>query len=221
MSYQIGQIRKNQINSFLEQNPYRFDFIDNVTSIITFKDPCIFLSGANILSSLKSYYLKFRVKQLPGAVQKIKLKLTSDNVSINYSQNIKIITVDQGIDYLVYEILFTPNFNYNQIIFELERTDIDFQGSSRRLDIEILNLSIVKNIIEENLKNMYSGLESLIKIGLQGPPGLLFTINGEEIRIGRTEIYELYHKDIIITYLGFVIEDVGSEDNNFILDFKY
>jgi hypothetical protein len=46
----------------------------------------------------------------------------------------------------------------------------------------------------------------------------MFTINGEEMIIGRTGIYELYHPDILINYLGFV---TYSDDDFFIVDYQY
>jgi hypothetical protein len=61
-------------------------------------------------------------------------------------------------------------------------------------------------------------------MGIQGPTGLLFSMNGEEIRIGKSGIYEV--QDFPIENLGFVIKDtspVPYQDGKdfFIMDFQY
>ena len=61
-------------------------------------------------------------------------------------------------------------------------------------------------------------------MGLQGPPGLLFSMNGEEIRIGKSGIYEV--EGININQLSFVIKNnspIPYADNldYFIMDFQY
>jgi len=48
----------------------------------------------------------------------------------------------------------------------------------------------------------------LQKIGIQGQPGLMLNINGEEIRVGRTGIYEMLD-DLEITFLGVASTDYG------------
>lgn len=219
MSYNIGQLRKNEINSYLSGLTYRQGLIDSINTIIVFKDPCLFLSGSNIVTPQYSYYLKFKVKQSPSYEQDFTVKLNNDDVLSQREQSIKNFSVARGNSYTTFEFVFSPNSTYNSIIFELKRLDIDFTGRSRVMDVQIENFSIVTNIINSYLTPKYEGLNNkLIKIGLQSEPGLLFALNGEEIRVGRSGFYELFHKEIIISYLGFVIED-GSNDF-FILDFK-
>jgi hypothetical protein len=52
----------------------------------------------------------------------------------------------------------------------------------------------------------------------------MMSINGEQIKIGKTGIYELNDINIKITYLGFALKEnalnVDGYDN-FILDFEY
>lgn len=84
------------------------------------------------------------------------------------------------------------------------------------------NIYLITNIID-TLASTY-GLTELIRIGVQGPTGLMMSINGEQIRIGKTGIYELNDINIKITYLGFALkENVLNVDgyDNFILDFEY
>lgn len=230
MSYNIGQLRRNQINSYSTALSYRQDLIRNENSIIDFYDQCMYLSGANIVSSIYSYYLKFEVTQLPEVIQEFSIKLQSDEVTVDNIQNIRSFVVKQGLETTTFELIFTPNSNYNQIVFELKRMALDFytdneDGTSGRImKIKILQFDRVINVISSYLAKNFPGMTSLKKIGIQGPPGLLFCIDGEEIRIGRSGIYELYNEDITISNIGFIIKDsLFTQDGKdfFIMDFKY
>lgn len=230
MAYQIGQLRRNQIDSYSTALSYRQDLIRNENNIIDFYDQCMYLSGANVVSSIYSYYLKFEVTQLPEVIQEFSIKLQSDEVTIDNIQNIRSFVVKQGIDKTTFELIFTPNSNYNQIVFELKRLALDFytnngDGTSGRImKIKILQFDRIINVISSYLAKNYPGMTSLKKIGIQGPPGLLFCIDGEEIRIGRSGIYELYNEDINISHMGFIIKDsLFTQDGKdfFIMDFKY
>ena len=230
MSYQIGQLRRNQISSYSTALSYQQGLIKNENSIIDFYDQCMYLSGANIVSSIYSYYLKFEVTHLPEVTQEFSIKLQSDEVTVDNIQNISSFVVKQGVGTTTFELIFTPNSNYNQIVFELKRLALDFytdnsDGTSGRImKIKILQFDRVINVISSYLAKNYAGMTTLKKIGIQGPPGLLFCIDGEEIRIGRSGIYELYNEDINISYIGFIIKDsLFTQDGKdfFIMDFKY
>lgn len=230
MSYQIGQLRRGQIDSYTTKLDYRLGLLRNENSIIDFYDQCMFLSGTNVVSALFSYYLKFTVRQLPDSPQEFTIKLQSDDVAIDNVQTVRKFTVKQGVETSTFELIFNPNSNYNQIVFELKRLASDFSlynddgTNGRIMDITISNFEKVNNVISDFLAQKYSGLSKLKKIGIQGPPGLLFCIDGEEIRVGRNGIYELYNENINISYLGFVIKDALYTQNGqdyFIMDFKY
>lgn len=230
MAYQIGQLRRNQINSYSTALSYRQGLIRNENSIIDFYDQCMYLSGANIVSSIYSYYLKFEVTQLPEVTQEFSIRLQSDEVTVDNIQNIRSFVVKQGLGTTTFELIFTPNSNYNQIVFELKRLALDFytdngDGTSGRImKIKILQFDRVTNVITSYLAKNYPGMTSLKKIGIQAPPGLLFCIDGEEIRVGRSGVYELYNEDINISYIGFIIKDsLFTQDGKdfFIMDFKY
>ena len=230
MSYNIGQLRRNQISSYSTALSYRQDLIRNENSIIDFYDQCMYLSGANVVSSIYSYYLKFEVTQLPEVTQEFSIRLQSDEVTVDNIQNIRSFVVKRGLGTTTFELIFTPNSNYNQIVFELKRLALDFyidNGDGTRgkiMKIKILQFDRVINVISSYLAKNYPGMTSLKKIGIQGPPGLLFCIDGEEIRIGRSGIYELYNEDIAISYMGFIIKDsLFTQDGKdfFIMDFKY
>lgn len=125
--------------------------------------------------------------------------------------------------------MFTPNSTYNLIVFVLARTTEDYNITEdsqygRIMDITVNknNIYLITNIIN-TLASTYE-LTRLTRIGVQGPTGLMMSINGEQIKIGKTGIYELNDVNIKITYLGFVLkENVLNVDgyDNFILDFEY
>ena len=213
MSYKIGQMRRNQYSSYSNSLDYRLDLILNEDSTIDFYDQCMYLYNENIISPKYGYYLKFKVAQLTDSVQDFVIKLRTDEKTIDNVQEIRTLSVKQGTDETVFELVFSPNENYNQIIFELKRLSLDFHTenednkSGRIMKITILAFERISNVISDYLSKHYSGLASLKKIGIQGPPGLMFILDGEEIKIGKSGVYELYNDNIDISYIGFIIKD--------------
>lgn len=160
-----------------------------------------------------------------NSVQNFSLQLQNSNDS----QTIEDYTVPAGTGYTTFDIVFTPNAIYNLIVFVLSRTTEDYNiiensQYGRIMDITVNenNIYLMTNIID-TLASTY-GLTELIRIGVQGPTGLMMSINGEQIKVGKTGIYELNDVNIKITYLGFALkENVLNVDgyDNFILDFEY
>lgn len=227
---QVGQLVRSQINSYSEPISYTKGTLRNETDIIDFYDPCLFLSGVDTVSSLYSYYLKFEVIQNPESIQDFSIKLKSNEATIEDIQTVRTYSVKQGVDKTIFELIFNPNSNYNQIVFELKRLALDFyidngdNTSGRIMEINILQFDRVVNVISDYLSSKFDGVERLKKIGIQGPTGLLFCIDGEEIRIGKSGIYELCKDDIEISYIGFIIKDslyTQEGKDFFIMDFKY
>lgn len=229
---QIGQMRRNEFSSYSTPlESYTLGLLVNEDSIIDFQDRYMMLEGESVVSSLHSYYLKFEVFQSPTYIQDFTIKLKSDDVTVEDVQEIKTFSVKKGTESTIFELIFTPNSTYNQLVFELNRLALDFyisngDTSGRIMDVKILQFDRVTNVISSYLVNKFSGLKTLKKIGIQGPPGLLFCLDGEEIRIGRSGIYELYNEEITISYLGFIIKESDSLSGGdgkefFIMDFKY
>lgn len=160
-----------------------------------------------------------------NSVQNFSLQLQNSNDS----QTIEDYTVPAGTGSTTFDIVFTPNATYNLIVFVLARTTEDYNviensQYGRIMDITVNenNIYLMTNIID-TLASTY-GLTELTRIGVQGPTGLMMSINGEQIKIGKTGIYELNDVNIKITYLGFALKDnVLNVDgyDNFILDFEY
>lgn len=160
-----------------------------------------------------------------NSVQNFSLQLQNSTDS----QTIEDYTVPAGTGSTTFDIVFTPNSIYNLIVFVLARTTEDYNviensQHGRIMDITVNenNIYLMTNIID-TLASTY-GLTELIRIGVQGPTGLMMSINGEQIKVGKTGIYELNDVNIKITYLGFALkENVLNVDgyDNFILDFEY
>ena len=190
----------------------------------------MYLTGASVVNSTYSYYLRFEVAQRADLPQDFIVKLKSDEVSVDNVQEVRRLSVKKGTGRTTFELIFNPNSTYNQIVFELERLADDFYlsngdgKSGRIMNVNILSFERITNVITGYLSQHYSGLTSLKKIGIQGPPGMMFVIDGEEIKIGRSGIYELYNDNINITYIGFIVKNSSfTQDGKdyFIMDFKY
>lgn len=234
-TYKFGQIRKNQVQSFL--TPLEYKLIDkevesNLSKGVVFLDNAIELSGSNVLEAKntqgknKSYYLRFKIyKKNTKQIFDVKLINTDKN---DIQQTIATIQIPPGeeTDYSVFDIVISPSVNriYNEIHFELARELVDYEEKNekgyygRLAKLEIENLSNIYNLIEF-LNPSIENKGKLKQIGIQSAPGLMMCINGEQIQVGRTGIYELKNPSILIDFIGFIIE---KEDNNyFILDYQY
>ena len=85
----------------------------------------------------------------------------------------------------------------------------------RKIHMEVDKLEEFKNIIDYIDTN---GTGQIKQIGIQSAPGFQMCIDGEQIRIGRSGLYEIKN-GVIIKFIGFVID---PEDNqHFMLDYLY
>ena len=220
MSYKIGQLRKNQISKYetsIENFTYTRGSSSNfqgqptqIGSSIVY-DTVVGIPGSYLIKDT-NYYLIFQFKSL-SQYGHFKVKLIGDNISMTVKE-FKVNPYDTC------EVVFTPNDDkYTAIVFELVRTDSYQDG----IVLDNIQLKSLTNVIT-HLQSRYDNLAYLKKMGLQGPPGLLFSMNGEEFYMGKSGIYEI--QDINITNLSFVIKDDvaevdGKQKNYFIMDFQY
>ena len=233
MSFQFRQFRRNQLSSFLTPLSYELTTITSqstISSAITFLDNILILSGNNIIKPTesdgvrtKNYYIRFKVYKKANP-QTIKIKLVNTNKTSDNIQVLKSIVVEGGreSDYSSYEIVISPNNTYNRILFELQRELEDYNtinqdGTYGRIcNIYIDRLDEVYNVI--NHLSSLINKTSLLQIGVQSAPGLLMCINGEEIKVGRSGLYEILN-GYKISFIGFIVE---PDDNKyFILDYQY
>lgn len=231
MSYNIGQFRCPQLNSYF--TPLEMDFgyqeTTNVTSNdITFYNICGNLSGENIVNNQNCYYLRFGIKQRNDSEQIFYLKLKNTSEIEDNEQLIEEYKVSQGTGTVYFEVIISPNSTYDQILWELQRTAFDYKminssGLSGRI-INITDCTFAKIIdVLTTLKSTYPGLEHLVKVGIQGPPSLLMCINREQIRLGKAGIYEI-NNGINVVSMGFIPKSSSESSNGleyFIMDFEY
>ena len=242
MSYRIGQFRRPQLNSYselLEENiDYEYDLAEtqkiNDADIPFFNRVCMLKNSNKSLKNPNCYYLRFKVLQRSDAKQTFYLKIrkVSKNEDQKYTYDIhleqfidefSINQAEEGQEKFVYfETIISPNAEYNQIVWELQRDRIDYQIEGRIMNVYIEEFSKLDNILT---KNMFNNIPYLSKIGIQGPPSLLMCINREPIRLGKTGIYEI-NNGIKITSISFVPKNHSSSENEvkldyFIMDYEY
>ena len=234
MSYKFGQFRKSQYSDYLSPLDYTLNDLRVESSLSTgvvFIDKGIDLEGDNILQALtsdgkqRSYYIRFKIFKL-ATKQTITVRLVNTEKTEDNVQTIESIEIAAGNtnDYSTFELVLSPNDNhtYNQIYFELNRELIDYNTLNtdgtygRKIILTIDNLSEIYNVINF-LQTSIENKGVLKQIGVQGPPGLLMSINGEAIRIGRSGLYEI-NNGINTNFIGFIIE---NNEKYFILDYQY
>lgn len=227
----IGQFRRTQQQSYitsLTATPGTVLVESPTSSEIVFKDICGDLSGANVMNSQHSYYLKFGVRRLAAYDQTFQLKIkNASNLDTN-EQVIESYTVKKGniADVVYFEVVISPNAEYNQIVWTLQRIAddyniVNYDGTyGRVMDVSITSYAQIIDIMDY-LKSQYSGLKYLTSIGIQGPTGLLMCINGEQIRVGRSGVYEI-DNEMPITSIGFVPKEISVNTlEYFLMDFVY
>ena len=233
--YKFGQLRRTQIESYLTPLTYTFKDIETKSALsqgITFIDKAIVLTGNNILQSvdktgtvIKSYYMQIKVFKEEESEQLLTIKLVNTDKTKDNEQTLETITIEQGKknDFAIFEIVISPNQSYNQIQFVLNRVLIDYNNENedgtygRKVNMEILKLKEIYNVIDF-LNPAIENTGRLKQIGVQSAPGLLMSIDGEAVRVGRSGIYEI-NNGISVSFIGFIVE---PDDNKyFILDYQY
>lgn len=233
--YKFGQLRRTQIDSYLTPLTYTFKDIETKSALsqgITFIDKAIVLTGNNILQSvdktgtvIKSYYMQIKVFKEEESEQLLTIKLVNTNKTKDNEQTLETITIEQGKknDFATFEIVIPPNQSYDQIQFILNRVLIDYNNENedgtygRKVNMEILKLKEIYNVIDF-LNPAIENTGRLKQIGVQSAPGLLMSIEGEAVRVGRSGIYEI-NNGVSVSFIGFIVE---PDDNKyFILDYQY
>lgn len=230
MSYNFGQFRRKQVDSYLTPLTYNLtttQIESNLSAGVFFNEKIaeLNLNSIDENGKQKGYYIKFKIYKQESSNQIITVKLVNTDKNIDNVQKIKTLSLNAGLatEYMTFEMIIAPNSNYNQICFELTRTSEDFSQVNedgtygRIINVEIEALSSIYNILNY-LNPSIEGKGKLKQIGVQGPTGMLMCINGEEIRIGRTGIYEINY-GIAINSIGFIIEP--NDGKNFLMDYQY
>lgn len=238
MAYNIGQFRRtSNINDYYEDisNDFVIQYfqerLSELTSTVFFENAYYdFSNTGNKMNKQNYYYLNFSVKKM-NSIQNFYLKLknltqSDDDFSDNNEQIIAEFTVPQSTvedDWANFEIIIAPNKTYGQLYWDLRRTisndylstsDMQVEGAiGRKMTIVINQFAIIKNIVKD--------INKIVKIGVQGPPSLLMCINGEQIRIGKTGIFEINEDNISISFVGFIPKVKNGILEYFIMDYEY
>ena len=231
MSYNIGQFRRPQLDSYSTPLSMELDRqqTEGVSSgDILFYNACGNLSGDNVMNSQNCYYLRFGVKQRSDSEQAFYLKIRNVSETEDNEQLIDEFKVTRGTGTVYFEVILSPNATYNQVLWELQRTALDYRmlnaDDTYGRVMNIVDYTYTRLIdVLTTLKFTYTGMEYLTKIGIQGPPSLLMCINREQIRIGKTGIYEI-NNGINITSISFVPKTSTLSSDGldyFIMDFEY
>ena len=176
----------------------------------SFADECI--TNLNLISS-EFYYFRCQIKRMTMP-QTFVIKLINFNNTSSTEQFIKQITVQGGNreEWVNIEFIFNPVVTFDTILFQLQRTIDDYQGVIRYPKIAYQQLGSINNIINSKIGNNIS----LLKIGVQSHPGLTMCINGEEIHVSRSGIFEL--KNGILPISFFSVVNPATEVNQSLSD---
>ena len=174
-------------------------------SLSSFEDECI--TNLNLIAS-NYYYFRGQIKRMTTS-QTFSIKLINFNSTSSVEQFIKQVTIQGGDreEWVNVEFIFHPVVSFDSILFQLQRTIEDYRVFSRYPKIDYQQLGIINNIIDSKVSNGVS----LLKIGVQSHPGLSMCINGEEIHISRTGIFEF--KDDTIPISFFSVTNPATEVN--------
>lgn len=238
MAYNIGQFRRtSNMNDYYEDISSDFviqyfqERLSELTSTVFFENAYYdFSNTGNKMNKQNYYYLNFSVKKM-NSIQNFYLKLknltqSDDDFSDNNEQIIAEFAVPQSTiedDWMDFEIIIAPNKAYGQLYWDLRRTisndylstsDMQVEGAiGRKMTIVINQFAIIKNIVKD--------INKIVKIGVQGPPSLLMCINGEQIRIGKTGIFEINEDNVSISFVGFIPKIKNNVLEYFIMDYEY
>ena len=201
--------------------------------------------------SQETYYLRFKVKRFPGAIQQFQIGLLnfSDETKPIAVQKIEDYTMEKGqtTTYQSFQIVFTPSQNFDSILFEYHRNGNDYHSEDpnikwrieqlytegvgrqepirgRHMVVKIQELGRLHNVVQL-MRSNYGDLGEITKLGIQAPPGMLLGINGQQIRVGGSGIYEINSDLITVKKINTVpVEDTtpnNFKDSFFIIDFEY
>ena len=179
---------------------------------LTFYDECVVFDEP--LSVGTNYYFHAKIKRLANEqifyVYLVNYKDTEEISEDVKTQYLQTITIQGGTEteWVDWEIICSPLQNFDCLLFQLQRNTEDYQGKIRYPFLVYEELSKINNVISGQIK--YGA--SLLKIGVQSHPGLMMCINGQEIHIGRSGIYEIRNGVITIEFLSVI--QAATEDYN-------
>lgn len=240
--YKFGQIRRNQIETFL--TPMQFETVleeqtSSLSEAVIFNELMLNCTLANVDSTKtkkRNYFLRIKIYRDPHEDQLVTVILQKQDGTIeDRTQNLGTLKIEKRdsevapLEYATFDIVIPPNAEYNQIWFKLNRTLTDYnvvnvddetnkETNGRILRAEIVLFAEINNVIDV-LNPAIENKGRLKQIGVQSAPGLQMCIDGEQIRVGRSGIYEI-NNGVNVQFLGFIIEP-DNDGKYFLLDYQY
>lgn len=225
------------------------DRITEASSVerIYFKDIKFNIKDSSSFSRNINYYVKIEIER-PNTIidentnkkqnsnQEFLLFLENESQSQQTSQFLKnfyvpsITSENQTATCVTLELIFNPSLAFSNLVLQMKRTGVDYliqpDETDQSLYGRVARVTSIKCYIINNIlstiaaQNQQSSSIEFVKMGIQGPSGMLMCINGEEIRIWPNGIYQVKN-GYKISFLGFIIEDNTDTKNSFILDYQY
>lgn len=220
-AYNIGQYRYSKTAEYLstiidEVYPLNRHEYDENTQTKT-KD----LKITYNFKGLTTYYLKCAFNGFGRDIpQEFTIKLKTEDGK--REQIIKTFSFT-GTDYSnSIEVAFTPKTDFSKIVFELKRETLyDFSGKGPREMTFSQSTNVSLSSVANILGNTFLNIDSIFKLGVQGPADLIICINGEPIRLGPSGVFEVHKEDFTIYSVGFIVKPTISKTVNFIMDYCY
>lgn len=202
MGYIVGQLIHNKSDSSPQIKSIGSDWVSVLmkreVESTTFSEKALFYEVGKTLTPIElgqNYYLRFIIKNTSNErTLKVKLVNSKDGKKIDIDskeQVLKTIVVPKNVT-REYEVVFSPLADFNTILIENSHTNSG---------IAFLELSHLTNLSELSSK-------SFAKIGINGVPGTTFCINGEEIKIGKSGVYELKNGIINTSFFALIEKDI-------------
>lgn len=238
MSYQIGQFKRTDLNSTEYENtiaklaePETGLVQGTVTSI--YNDSCIdgvirfeenskkkFAAGTTYKINLR---LKLQeVAKFNGSIQ---IKLSDGVDKYQIIKNIPINIENSTYSYSR-TVFFMPRYDFSSVVFEIVRTgeNAEYGGVFVAEEAEVIEMTNILSKIK---------VPKIRKLGLQASEGTRFTINGAEIKLGKSGVF--MSKEMDITSVCFEINSSNNIEYNeyedkivqpdkktfFIMDYQY
>lgn len=154
---------------------------------------------------------------LGGAKYQLTYKYNDVSIVASWREDTEVTLVN-------FDMIFRPLEQFDTILIEMVRSAEDY--NIQRLNGDAIEYGRIVSLANLNftlaeLNNLVQYMNKdgvLSRIGVWSHSGLLMAINGEEIRVGRSGLYEI---DVIdISSIGIVAPD-NNFTNNFTIDYEY
>ena len=188
MSFNFGQFRRSQVSNYLTPISHSITDLKSVSAAsaaMFFSDKIISLSQDNPLISVnenniqQSYFLRVKIYKRSDSNQIITIKLNNTDKVADNIQNIRQIEIPKGAEeeYTTFEIVISPNNNYNEIQFILQLKDslaelgfdIDTFGENKiiinavPMQLKDINLKNFVDDLLHDMKNLKPALNNEIR----------------------------------------------------------